>query len=192
MIIFKSDDVAKWTELLLGDVEGTKFHMTNPRTGEEDQAFELKRTPAEILKHHGMCPMEMFDFLWETTENFDKMEMVNQVIRRRFDLSKIETQNLLTFFHLNLPKRESGHPVQLKTWKKWRNREDIVAAYTEDIRNGKDKIRICSDDYIMRDLIKNGKFNWTAAVALLNNPLFNNPTPPELPKVKFGEPVLKE
>lgn len=174
MIIYKSDDLAKWTEVMASDIDGTRFHGTNPRTGEIDQVFEFNRTASEILQELNICPAEMFDYIWQLQETYQKIDDVNKELRIRYDLSRIEAQNLQIYLHLNLPKRETGHPVRLETWKKYRDREIIFNEFYEDVNSGEERVRVCSDDYIMKDLVIKGKINFAKMFEILAQPKLAN------------------
>lgn len=182
MIIYKSDNIERWNEVMTSDVDGTRFHHINPRTGEIDQAFEFNRVAVEILQDTGLCAKEMFDFIWSLQETFNKIEEVNRELRNKYNLSKLEAQNLQIYFHLNLPKRKSGHPMQLATWKKCRSKEQIWEEY---YANRTDKIRVCNDRYIMKDLISKGKINFGAMLDFMQSPNFDNIL------AHCGEPVKK-
>ena len=174
MIIYKSDDIEKWNEVMTSDIDGTRFHCKNPRTGEIDHAFELNRTTPQILEDTGKCAKEMFEIIWNLQETYNKVDDVNRELRNRFNLSKIETQNMMIYFHLSLPKRENGHPMRLETWKKCRNREQIWQDYLLDNSSSADRINVVSEAYFMKDIITKGKINFSAMFDLISRPDFAN------------------
>lgn len=173
MIIYRSDDITKWNEVMTSDVAGTRFYCKTT-TGEDDLGFEYERKVADILKDVNLCPKEMFEEIWNLQETFSTMTDVYNSIMNKYNLSRIEAQHILAYFHLNLPKNENGNPIQMKTWKKYRKKEQIFDEFYEDVNNQPDKIRICSDAYINRDLVKKGKINFGEMFNLMQSPNFAN------------------
>lgn len=173
MIIYRSENIERWNEVMDSYVAGTRFYCKT-KTGEDDLGFEFERKVADILKDVNVCPAEMFDDIWQMQEAYTKMTDVYNTLMNKYDLSRIEAQHILLYFHLNLPKNEKGNPIQMQTWKKYRNREQIWREYINDVNNNPDKIRVCSDSYILKDMMKKGKINFGGLIDLMNRPDFAN------------------
>lgn len=152
MIIYKSDNVEKFNEILTSGMRGEIFDRINPRTEEIDLCFELHRRIEDILTELDKCPAELFDIVWDIEDTFNKMEDVYHTLLLKYDMSRKECKDLLEYLRLELPKNESGNSVRLSTWKKYRNKEEIKAMFIDQSPR-----RVYSDKYLMARVVMKGK-----------------------------------
>lgn len=163
MIIYKSDNVEKFNEIVTSGMRGELFDKINPRTEEIDLAFELHRRIDDILNDINKCGGELFEEVFDIEETFSKMEDVYQTLLVKYNLSRKECKDLLEYLRLELPKNENNNPVRLTTWKKYRDKDALKTAFV----TGSNK-SVYSEKYLMSRLIMKGKVKLSNFVDFCN------------------------